>query len=332
MKKTASKTVTGIILLLLIALTISGGFDSVIDRAFMGRIREHNMEYLNSSFERSVKGFLILSAIKAGLAVVEGSDLELGFSLGAQGSMELQYGDVVQSMYDYVDVAWKTSLAGGAILLLTRLLTELVTHFDQWFLTAALILLFIYHAVCFFFPRQKIFAGISRQAFFLLIVPTIVLYLVLPITIAGASFLSARISGPLIEEATEGYRSIEKDLTHEALTERVSPFGMDEQEDGGFWSRLKVSERIEKLKQKYGETVSWFREKTGEMAVWTIKLFAGYLFDCVVFPLALFFVLFVAARGLLKYAFNIQRDSRLRDDLRDLMEQYYSRKEERVED
>jgi hypothetical protein len=321
MRKPNQKLIA-VILLLLLGFAVSGVLDLAIDKAFMGRMRDHNIGYLDTSFDKSVKGFLVLSTIKAGLAIVEGSNLEFGFSLGAQGSIGLQYGDVVQSMYDYVDIAWKTSLAGGAVLLLTKLLLNAVTQVDQWFLIVALAALLICHIVDCFLPRLAICSRACKQIFALSIVLSAVLYLVLPVTVFAASSLSARISAPLIEEATEGYKSIENDLSPETLSEKLSPFDSNEEEQSGLWGKINVSKKIERLKLKYEKTIAWMEGTMREMAIWTIKLFAGYLFDCLVFPLAIFFVLFVATKGLLGYAFNLRRDKSFRDEFRAIAERH----------
>jgi hypothetical protein len=318
----SNKHLFTVALLLLVLFVVGiGVFDSVIDKAFMGRMREYNTAYLDASYAKSVRGFLILSTIKAGLAIVEGADLEAGFSLGAYGSIGLQYGDVVQSMYDYVDVAWKTCLAGSAILLLTKLLLNVIGQIDQWFLVIAVAALLVVCIVDYFLPRMAICGRASRQVFSLFIVLSALLYLLLPLSVFTASFLSARISAPLIAEATEGYESIEDDLSSDALSERLSRFAGDEEEDG-FWSKLSVSQRMERLKTKFQETITWLKGKMRHMAIWTIKLFAGYLFDCVVFPLAILFVLFVGARGLLGYAFDLQRDKDFREALAAVMYRY----------
>lgn len=60
--------------------------------------------------------FLVVSAIKAGLAVVEGSAVGVGF--------ELEIGDFVQPVYDYVDFIWKALLYALMVLGLYKLLLE----------------------------------------------------------------------------------------------------------------------------------------------------------------------------------------------------------------
>ncbi len=322
MKKTVKNTVVAGILLILPIAAVFGIVDNVLDTAIMGRVHAVNAAYLEKSFDKSVKGFLVLSTIKAGLAIVEGSESRIGFSLGAQGSVELQYGDVVQSMYDYVDIAWKTSLAGGAVLLLTGLLLDTVAQIDQWFLAAALSAFFICHMLSCCAPRLRSCNLISKHVFSLCIVATAVLYLVLPLTVLAASFLSSRISAPLIAEATLGYESVENDLSSEAITKRLSSFDDTTDTERGFWDKMNVSRQMEHFRQAFDETIAWLKSRMQNMALWTIKLFAGYLFDCLVFPLAIFSVLFVVTKGLLAYVFGIRRDNALKEDIAALVGRY----------
>ena len=93
-----------------------------------------NHRYLDESYDRALEGFLVLSAVKSGLAVIEGSEVGIGFSL--------EVGDLVQSVYDYVNIAWKTVLAGGTILLITRLALDGVTLVDHWVLALVFFLFF----------------------------------------------------------------------------------------------------------------------------------------------------------------------------------------------
>ena len=105
-------------------LAATGYVDKVPNKLGMKNISDANDKYLKDSFNKAVNGFLILSGIKSGLAVIEGSEVGIGFNL--------QLGDVVQSVYDYVDIAWKTALAGGTVILLTRLMLKSVRLIDHW--------------------------------------------------------------------------------------------------------------------------------------------------------------------------------------------------------
>ena len=119
-----------IVLLSGIVLAVTGYLDRSIDVLGLGKVAAANEAYLQNAFDQALTGFLVLSGIKSGLAIVEGSEIGLGFSL--------EIGDVVQAAYDYVDIAWKTALAGGTILMITRLILQTIVVLDQWSLALLL--------------------------------------------------------------------------------------------------------------------------------------------------------------------------------------------------
>jgi len=64
----------------------------------------------------------------------------------------------------------------------------------------------------------------------------------------------------------------------------------------------------------------WLKEITSDFAIWSIKLIAGYLFDCVIFPLAFFVLLYLLTKGLLAYVFDISRRQSLKEDLSSILQ------------
>lgn len=79
-------------------------------------LNAHAMELVDESLERDQATFLVITAIKATLAVIEGSEVGVGF--------ELEVGDVVQPAYDYVDFFWEMFLYAFLILGSYKLLME----------------------------------------------------------------------------------------------------------------------------------------------------------------------------------------------------------------
>ena len=148
-------TLTTVLLILValagILLAASGLLDRGLNRVGLGELALVNQQYLDASYDSALEGFLVLSAIKSGLAVIEGSEVGIGFSL--------QVGDLVQSVYDYVNIAWKTVLAGGTILLMTRLALEGVTLMDHHVLALACAAWLLLAAVRGFLPRRH---GLGR--------------------------------------------------------------------------------------------------------------------------------------------------------------------------
>ncbi len=270
-----------VVLTLLLAgvlLTALGVTERIIGACGLDGLASRNDAYLEASFERSLRTFAVLSTIKVGLAVVEGAEIGVGFGI--------QVGDVVQAAYDYVDIAWKTVLAAGVILLATRTLLEAVSLFNHWLLA------FTLGAVALTILTQAARPGLGRtprmlrEGALFLTVLTVACYLILPFSIAGSAYLSSRITAPSMEEAESGLS---------ALGEELFPEG--DGSDHGLRSRWT------RTKEHLAQMASYLKDRTTEITVWVLKLIAGYLFDCLVFPLALFVLLVwfttVVAKGLL---------------------------------
>ena len=75
--KYIQKVLIIILLMGAVFLAATGYFDKPIEKIGMGKISSANEEYLSNSFNKAVTGFLVLSGIKSGLAVIEGSE-EIG--------------------------------------------------------------------------------------------------------------------------------------------------------------------------------------------------------------------------------------------------------------
>ncbi|RJQ49728.1 MAG: hypothetical protein C4530_22805 [Desulfobacteraceae bacterium] len=81
-----------------------------------GLIRGPAMETTRSTLERQSASFLLISTLKSSLAVIEGSDIGVGF--------RLEVGDAVQSSYDLVDFTWKLLLYGILLITFSKILFE----------------------------------------------------------------------------------------------------------------------------------------------------------------------------------------------------------------
>ena len=69
------KSIVILVLLSAAFFTASGHMDTLINTCGGAVLSDSNRTYLDESFDRSMKGFLVLSAIKSGLAVLEGSEV-----------------------------------------------------------------------------------------------------------------------------------------------------------------------------------------------------------------------------------------------------------------
>ena len=65
-----------------IILTALGYTDRLLGWCGLNRLSASNSAYLKDSFDKSVKGFLVISTVKTGVAVITGSSVGVGFKIG----------------------------------------------------------------------------------------------------------------------------------------------------------------------------------------------------------------------------------------------------------
>jgi hypothetical protein len=280
-----------LVLILIAGVLAAGGYsDHLVNGVGMGRVSNANLPYLEDAFDRSLAGFLVLSGIKSGLAVIEGSEVGIGFNL--------EIGDIVQAVYDYVDVAWKTALAGGTILLITRLCLEAVALIDHWCLSAMLVSVGVFLVFLWFLSGHHRMIRIARETTVFLFALTLILYIILPISITGASFLSKKITQPMIEETQTGFEEIHEEFSPGSLNKGLFAEGVKE---GSLFPGFDFKAKYESTRERIQYIGAFFKEKSRHMAVLTLKLVAGYVFDCIIFPLTFFVVLYLFTKNMVNF-------------------------------
>ena len=287
----AKKIVVLVVLFLACFAAAAGVLDKGIGFFGMQYVGDTNDAYLQDAFDRSLAGFLVLSAIKSGLAVIEGSEVGIGFNL--------EIGDIVQSVYDYVDIAWKTALAGGTILLITRLCLEAVATFDHWVLTSLLLVMVVFLILEWFFAAYARLANVFRETLLFLLVMTLTLYYILPLGITAASFVSRKITAPLIQSSQEGFEMVNTEFSPARINSQL--FAEDADADDSIFSALDFTAKYEMTRERIRQIGTYFKDKTTLMATLTIQLVAGYLFDCIIFPLTFFVILYVLTKSLVNF-------------------------------
>jgi len=310
-----------VLLLLLLLAGVYFAAIEILDRPIrylgMAKVARSNEQYLSESFDKAVSGFLILSGIKSGLAVIEGSEVGVGFNL--------ELGDIVQSVYDYVDVAWKTALLGGTVILVTRLLIQAVGMLDHWLLALTLAALLVHLILKWYAPAKRWLSRVSRETFFFLTIFSVVFYFVFPFAITGAAFLSERITKPLIEQSQNSFESIKEDFSIDGLQRRILSDNQPETTPNFF--DFSIKSRLEKAKKFLQEQSGYLQEKTRNIAIWTIQLIAGYLFDSIIFPVTFFLLLFVVSKSILIYILEDRQKQNLGAEIGALFNKIYGKQE-----
>ena len=285
------------LLMILTYLAAGGTIDRYVETYGMHKITASNEKYLQESFDKALNGFLVLSGIKMGLAVLEGSGIGIGFNL--------EIGDLAQAAYDYVNLAWHTVLVGAIVLLMTRYVLQAAALFDHWCLTVVVLVLLILLTVKWLFPNFRRGVLFVRGVGLFMGILAVTLYLVLPVSITGAAFLSKKITAPSVNEAHEGLEVVQNELFLKNLPKRDD-----------WLSKAKV------VKERIDFVAGYLKEKTRELSIWIIKLIAGYLFDCIVFPVGLFVLLFWLTKIVAKYLFDVRERLTFRRDLEEVFKKY----------
>ena len=218
-------------LLLAILFSALGLSDRVLDACGLAFLDQTNQRYLDDAFEKALTGFIILSGIKSGLAIIEGSEVGVGFNL--------QIGDVVQPLYDYVDIAWQAALTGGSIIGVMQLALDGLDIVDQWALTLFFVIALIAVLIQWLKPGWQGMNQSLKQTFRFLLMLCLSLYLFLPLAITAATALSRHITAPMVEETHARLKALGDDLSPEQINRRLFP---DSNASGsGFfdlWGRL----------------------------------------------------------------------------------------------
>ncbi|MDJ0914608.1 MAG: hypothetical protein QNI95_13630 [Desulfobacterales bacterium] len=305
-----------LILVAAIFLAGSGYVDRWISSAGRGRLSQYNADYLQKSFDRAFAGFLLLSGIKSSLAVIEGSEVGIGFNL--------EIGDIIQSIYDYVDIAWKTALASATILLLMQSLLDAITLLDHWCLVLLLILVLFVAVAQWFGPQHRRHIRFVKEMMLFILILTIALYAMLPLSISAAAFVSGRITQPLIAASQQELESIREDFSSDSLDAILFPEGNPE--NTSWLSELDFQSKITQAKTRLKQIGDYFKERTEAIAMWTVRFIAGYLFDCAIFPFAFFLILFVFTKSAARTVLGLHKDRRIMEDVDKLLQKYVRRR------
>jgi len=285
------------LLLILIYLAGGGHIDRYFEMCGMHKITASNEKYLQQSFDKALDGFLVLSGIKMGLAVVEGSEIGIGFNL--------EIGDLAQAAYDYVDLAWHTVLVGAVVLLMTRYMLQAAALFDHWCLAVMVFIILLLLIAKWLLPNFRRGVLFIKGLGIFMSVLTVTLYLVLPLSITGAAFLSKKITAPSIHEAQKELEEVQNELFGEKTPKRAD-----------------LLSKVKAVKERIDFVAGYLKEKTRDLTIWIIKLIAGYVFDCIVFPVGLFVLLFWLTKVVAKYLFDVKERQTFRHDLEEIFKKY----------
>jgi hypothetical protein len=71
--------------------------------------------------------------------------------------------------------------------------------------------------------------------------------------------------------------------------------------EGSLFPGFDFKAKYENTKERIQFIGEFFKDRTHHMAVLTLKLVAGYVFDCIIFPLTFFVVLYLFTKTLVTF-------------------------------
>jgi len=184
-----------ILIVIGLILCIFGIMDKIFEHTIFNFFKNLTMPYLEKTYEESKKMFLTLSLLKGTTDIIEGSTVNVSMIVG----MEIEIGDIIQPIYDMINILWKVSLASVVILKLETI------YYEIFKVKLATILTFISLITIFPYTIYKnkvtrIFRKISKYSFFILLY----IYIVLP----SAIFVNSTISSYFEKEYKDGRMTI----------------------------------------------------------------------------------------------------------------------------
>jgi hypothetical protein len=121
--------------------------------------------YVEASQEKALKAFVTISIVKGLVAVIEGSDV-----------VGIEVGDIVQPLYDAIDITWKLITGSLAALYAIEVLLDLCATLGRFFLSVLFVLtLALQFANKGTIKKAAYFTGILAFSFFIAIPLTLVL-------------------------------------------------------------------------------------------------------------------------------------------------------------
>lgn len=268
-----------VLIVLLIVGSVSGWVLNGIDYAGMRQLNQSNSEYLEKAFKQSITTFGVLSALKVGLAIIEGTEVGVG--------VNVEVGDAVQAAYDYVDIAWRVVLLSSAVLLGTQYLIQLAGIADDWLLAGALLFLLLSMLIKHWLSSNHRIKKIVTEIGLALWTLMIACYLILPLAVGTGQLISRHITAGGIEES-------EAKLSHM----QTVLFPEEAQQ-----SKSKLWNKVSQIKNKIQQIGQILTQQTSQLIVWILKLIAGYIFDTLIFPLLLFGIFYWLMRRVLRIIF-----------------------------
>ncbi|MCP1225454.1 hypothetical protein [Sebaldella sp. S0638] len=274
-----------IMVILGIVLSVFGVLSKIFEITIFDFLKNESEEYMRNSYEQSKTLFVTLSVIKGTMGVIEGSTLNANAVIG----VNLELGDIIEPVYEMINILWKTSLLSVVILKIETLYFGFFTmKLSSFLLSASLV--FVAPWV---FMKNRITEILSRVGKYFFY-SFLFIYLLIP----SVLFLSSKVVNVMENEYKEpAIKRIEKNVGNlnasaEDLfkpAENTSIFNFKGQADS-------YKDKIENFKTETGNVTESISED--------VPLIIGVtIFGYIILPLLLTIFLYKLAKSLIMSKF-----------------------------
>ncbi|MDF1535125.1 MAG: hypothetical protein P1S46_01315 [bacterium] len=305
------------VLLILSLIPVSSGtfLEAALGKAGLDQVNAAARGYLQDQRDQAIKGFLVLSALKVGLAVLRSSEIGL--------VLNVRIGDLAIAVYDYVNFAWKVMLAAVAWFYLADFFLDLSAKVDTWFLWAALICFSAAGWLALLSVEKRVLKNLLQRTGVVAAVFSLILYVALPLGFIGAGWVSANVTGTAIVDANRFLEDLQDDMPSlqesgkksqtsagDIRTPSVTvPFPYD----GTDPSRVVVEDEVRKggfgglvegivYGQKLRKFKNYLESRSSELASVILRQTAAYLFNIVLLPLLMVLSLYMGGKYVVSFA------------------------------
>ena len=191
---------------------IFGIMDKILEHTIFNFFKNLTMPYLEKTYEESKNMFLTLSLLKGTMDIIEGSTVNVSLIVG----MEIEIGDIIQPVYDMINILWKVSLASVVVLKLETIYYEIFKVKLATILTFISLITILPYT---FYKNKftKVFRKISKYCFFILFYIYVVLPSAIFVNFVISNYFEKEYKYPAIVELNQDLNRLNK-VKDEMLT------------------------------------------------------------------------------------------------------------------
>lgn len=275
-----------IIVILGIILSVFGVLSKIFEITIFDFLKNESEEYMRNSYNQSKTLFLTLSLIKGTMGVIEGSTLNANAVIG----INLELGDIIEPVYEMINILWKTSLLSVVILKIETLYFGFFTMKLSTFLLSVS-MTFIAPWVFIKNKFTEILSKISKYFFFSFLFIYLLIPSVLFMTSKVVNVMETEYKEPAIKRIEQNVGNLNSSA--EALfrpAENTSIFNIKGQVDT-------YKDKIDSFKTEAGNVTESISED--------VPLIIGVtIFGYIILPLLLAIFLYKLARSLVMSRFT----------------------------